>query len=122
MAGIYRQSRLPPNLEMALPACWHSLRQPATDGWPTNRGVIMSAILISLDHSRRVAIGNDALSDNTFRADFLLNPDGNRDLSVKYGHLRVTVTGDSMKLPDAKMSELQDWIADAVAAMIASKP
>lgn len=81
----------------------------------------MSAIMISFDYNRRVAVGDKAFADNEFRAEYLLNPDGDHNLTADYGLLRMTITGDSDKVGDMKLSEIEKWVAKAVADMIASE-
>ena len=82
----------------------------------------MSAITIRFDHSRCVAIDNTPLSENAFTAELLLSPDGDIDLSRDYGMLQVTVRGDSTKVPDLKLSDLERWVTDGLLKLLQSQP
>lgn len=82
----------------------------------------MSGITIKFVHERRVAIDDNPLSANNFRADILLTPDGDINLSREYGYLRLTVEGDSSKVPDLKLSELETWLKDGIVKMLQSAP
>lgn len=82
----------------------------------------MSGINIKFDYSRRVAIDDRPLSENVFRADILLSPDGDYELSREYGFLRLSIEGDSSKVPDKKLSELEEWLKAGIVKMLQSKP
>jgi len=81
----------------------------------------MSGIMLSFSYSRRVAIDGDPLSQNAFEARFLLNPDGDQNLSSDYGYLNLTVSGDATKIPNKSLSEIEVWLREAVTQMLASK-
>lgn len=80
----------------------------------------MSGIMLSFDYSRRVAIDGAPLSENAFEAKFLLNPDGDYGLSRDYGYLQLTISGDAQKIPDKSLSDLEDWLKEAIVKMLAS--
>ena len=42
----------------------------------------MSGITLRFEHERRVAINDDPISQDTFRAEILLSPDGDVTLSL----------------------------------------
>ena len=81
----------------------------------------MSGIMLSLDYSRRVAIDQAPLSENRFTAKFLLNPDGDIGLSSDYGYITMTLSGDAQKIPNKTLSEIEDWLQEAVVTMLKSK-
>lgn len=82
----------------------------------------MSGIVSKFELERRVAINDRELSGNSFKAEIVLVPDGDQALNFTYGTMHLTLTGDSQKLPDLKPSMMDEWLKDAIVALLTSKP